>query len=87
MAARLPTVIVATATIASSGSQVVRAAASGPRKMRSRKAMAGVLLKTQECGCRAFDLGIVMEAAVLGECPILTLDADGNRYAIEPDHI
>src|SRR6185503_19810460 len=38
MAARLPTVIVATATTASMGSQASRAGASGPRKRRSRNA-------------------------------------------------
>src|SRR5262245_5460616 len=38
MAARLPMVMVRTATTASSGSQESRADASGPRNMRSKKA-------------------------------------------------
>src|SRR5438270_12701138 len=39
MAARLPSVRVATATAASSGSHISRAPANGPRKMRSRNAI------------------------------------------------
>src|SRR5579885_2739805 len=47
MAARLPTVMVAMATALSSHSQLTRAGASGPRKMRSRKAMEAALEATE----------------------------------------